>query len=305
SRRVLFRSLRDDLQLVDIFPHPVYLLLDLLERVAAGPTELGALEVGPSGHIQALIRRGSITGSLVVTIEGRPVESYLRVIGTNGSVHADFVLSTLQRSIGPGTGGIDKLFSPYRRAWQLLTGTTASMGRRFLKRQRSYPGLAEIFEAFYGSVREGKPSPVSPEQLLETVRVCERIAAELETVAAGPVISGGAPPSGSKVIVTGGTGFLGAEVVRILTAQGRAVRVLARREPAGWDRIRGAEYLELDISHTLPSSIFAGAEAIIHCAAETAGGYEQHQRNSLDATEHLLRGAAEAGVRRFIHVSSI
>src|SRR4029450_2358050 len=91
--------LRDDLQLVDILPHPVYLLLDMLERGAAGPTELVALEVGPSGTIQALIRRGSITGSLVVTIEGRPVESYLRVVGTNGSVHADFVLSTVQRNI--------------------------------------------------------------------------------------------------------------------------------------------------------------------------------------------------------------
>jgi predicted dehydrogenase len=38
--------LRDDLQLIDILPHPVYLLLDLLERTASGSTELTGLEVG-------------------------------------------------------------------------------------------------------------------------------------------------------------------------------------------------------------------------------------------------------------------
>ena len=40
-------------------------------------------------------------------------------------------------------------------------------------------------------------------------------------------------------------------------------------------------------------------------AAETAGGWEQHQTNSLTATEQVLSAAASAGVRRVIHVSSI
>jgi nucleoside-diphosphate-sugar epimerase len=49
----------------------------------------------------------------------------------------------------------------------------------------------------------------------------------------------------------------------------------------------------------------AGAEAVIHAAAETAGGWEQHQANSLDATEQMIRAAAAAGVKRFQHVSSL
>ena len=295
--------LRDDLQLIDILPHPVYLLLDILERAGSGTTELTGLEVGPSGTLQALLRRGSVTGSLVVTVEGRPVESYLRVVGTNGSLYADFVRSTLQRNLGPGTSGIDKLVAPYRQAWQLFTGTTASMGRRFLRKQRSYPGLMEIFESFYRAINTNAPSPVSPDQLLGTVKVCETIAAELQTAIEKPC---GTPArAGSGVVVTGGTGLLGTEVARVLAENGRRVRVLARREPAPWDRIAGVEYVVSDLANPIPTKIMEGATAVIHCAAETAGGYEQHQRNSIDATEHILRSASSAGIRRVVYVSSI
>jgi len=104
--------LRDDLQLLDILPHPVYLLLDFLERATEGATKLVSVEIGPRGTVHALVRRGSLTGTLVVTLEGRPVESYLRLVGANGSINADYVRSTVQRNLGPGASGIDKLASP-------------------------------------------------------------------------------------------------------------------------------------------------------------------------------------------------
>ncbi|HEX9606878.1 MAG TPA: Gfo/Idh/MocA family oxidoreductase, partial [Gemmatimonadaceae bacterium] len=227
--------LRDDLQLLDILPHPVYLLLDFLERAVEGTTELVAVEIGPRGTVHALIRRGPLTGTLVVTLDGRPVESFLRLVGTNGSINADYVRSTVQRNLGPGSSGIDKLVSPYRLARQLLTGTTAAMGKRFLKRQRSYPGLAEIFGAFYEAVRANRDSPVTRSNLIETVSICERIAEALVTsypaVDSAPRVSGQAP-----VVITGGTGFLGREVVRALLDAGDHVRVVARRTPPDWEK---------------------------------------------------------------------
>jgi predicted dehydrogenase/nucleoside-diphosphate-sugar epimerase len=296
--------LRDDLQLLDILPHPVYLLLDFLERAVDGETRLVSVEIGPRGTVHALVRRGSLTATLVVTLDGRPVENYLRLVGTNGSIHADYVRSTVQRNLGPGSSGIDKLFSPYRLSWQLLTGTTAAMGKRFFKRQRSYPGLAEIFEAFYASIRGNGASPVTRSNLIETVGICEQIANALR--ASWPVT----PSSVSRVrrapvVVTGGTGFLGREVVRALLAAGEQVRVVARRTPPEWDKIPGATYIVADISRSVAPEVMAGAQAIIHCAAETAGGWAQHQKNSISATEEVLRAAAVANVRRVIHVSSI
>jgi predicted dehydrogenase/nucleoside-diphosphate-sugar epimerase len=296
--------LRDDLQLLDILPHPVYLLLDFLERAAEGTTELVAVEIGPRGTVHALARRGSLTGTLVVTLEGRPVESYLRLVGTNGSIHADYVRSTVQRNLGPGASGIDKLVSPYRQAWQLITGTTAAMAKRFLKKQRSYPGLAEIFGAFYHAVREDRATPVTRANLIETVAICERIAEALrEAYPEQPLPV--ARPRGAPVVITGGTGFLGREVVRAVLAAGNQVRVAARRTPPEWERISGASYFATDISLPIAAEVMSGAQAVIHCAAETAGGWDQHQRNSVSATEQVLQSAAAAGVKKVIHISSI
>jgi len=295
--------LRDDLQFLDILPHPVYLLLHFLKAGGEGPTEITSVSAGKSGTVHVLLRRGTLTGTLVVTIEGRPVDSYLRVVGTNGSLHADFVRSTVQRHIGPGNSGIDKLLSPYRQAWQLIGGTTVSMARRFLHRQRSYPGLTEIFDAFYKSILGQGPSPVPPESIIETVDVCERIA---EAMASAAPVNAIAPAnSRPKVVVTGGTGLLGREVVRQLVAEGAHPVALGRREPAPWDRIPGAEYAVVDLARPLATEILRDAVVVMHCAAETAGGWGAHQLNSIDATRHLLEACGAAGVERVIHVSSL
>jgi predicted dehydrogenase/nucleoside-diphosphate-sugar epimerase len=296
--------LRADLQLLDILPHPVYLLLRFLETAGGAPASISALELGSAGTVHALLQRGSATGHLVVTLEGRPIESYVRLVGTNGSMHADFVRGTVQRLFGPGTSGIDKLLAPYRIAWQTLTGTTAAVIRRAAKRQRSYPGLAELFDAFYRSIQDGAPPPVSGESIRETVRVCESVARRLAAVdVAPPPVQ--PEPGARRVVLTGGTGFLGRPLAASLVDRGAAVRVLARRQPAAWERVPGVEYMLTDLGDAVPPALLAGADVIVHAAAETAGGWEEHQRNSVNATEQLVRSAAQAGVRRFVHVSSL
>ena len=301
--------LRADLQLLDILPHPVYLLLRFLED-EPGETELTSLSVSPAGTVHALVRRGELTGTLIVTIEGRPVDSYLRVVGTSGSIHADFVRSTVQRHLGPGISGIDKVFQPYRQARQLLGGTTSALSRRVLKRQRSYPGLAELFDAFYNSIRGTGESPVPPVNILGTTKICEAVAKALAEAQAqlrartDAAAQQAKQSAGPLVVLTGGTGFLGKATSQALLASGRRVRVLARRQPAAWEEVPGVEYVVADLGGGVKPEAVAGAEVIIHAAAETAGGWEDHQRNSIDATLNILTAAQAAGVKRVIHVSS-
>jgi predicted dehydrogenase/nucleoside-diphosphate-sugar epimerase len=297
--------LASDLQLLDILPHPVYLLLHFLNLSASGRPRLLALDIGEGGTVHALIKQGHLTGSLVVTLEGRPVESYMRVVGANGAVHADYIRGTVQRQIGPGTSGIDKVLSPFRLAEQLVFGTTAALGARAMNRQRSYPGLVELFDAFYGAVQTGAPSPVTNENILETTRLCEQVAAGLRSAKREHSQTVVRPAIKSGVLVTGGTGSLGAAVVKELVAAGREVRAVSRREPARWERVTGAEYVAADLSQPLPVSLFQGIDSVIHTAAETAGSWNEHQRNSIDATDHVIRSAAVAGVKRVIHVSSV
>jgi len=299
-------ALRPDHQLLDILPHPVYLLLCFLEMVSAGPVELASLRVSCGGTVHALVRQGDVTGTLVVTLEGRPVESYLRIVGRNGLLFADYVRSTVQRTIGPGSSGLDKLMAPYQQAWQIFFGTTGALGRRLLKKARSYPGLAELFQTFYAAIRTGALPPLSPESILETVRISEQVAAVLERAEAEVLAAAKPLPlTGRGVVVTGGTGVLGVQTVRALMARGRPVRVLARRSPPYWNRDLSIDYVIADVAAGVPESSLAGADTVIHAAAETAGGWDEHQRNSLDATAQMIRAAAAAGVRRFIHVSSL
>ena len=297
--------LRADQQLIDILPHSVSLLLRMLAVASPdGEAELVNTQIGPSGTVHSLIRRGGVTGTLVVTLEGRPIESFVRVVGTNGTVHADFVRGTVQRLIGPGTSGIDKVLAPFQLAWQLGTGTSRALAARVLKRQRSYPGLAEICQSFYTAIQSHQPSPTAAAEILDTVRICESIGGRLTRPADVTRLT--APRSRQPfVLVTGGTGFLGRAVVRSLIARGAPVRVVARRLPAEWERIAGVSYVACDLANGVDRDHFEDVSIVVHCAAETAGGKSEHERNSVGATEKVLRSAANAGVRRVIHISSL
>ena len=111
------------------------------------------------------------------------------------------------------------------------------------RKHKSYAGLAELIEAFHRSVVEGKPSPVSPYAVVETVRLCELIGQRLEIAAeaaerkdAEQLVTAEAklpPPDRQRgaVLVTGGTGFLGRILVDELRSLGWPVRVVARRLP--------------------------------------------------------------------------
>ncbi len=293
-------------QLLDILPHPTYLLLRFVARAAGGraASVRPAVTLSEAGDVTLWVESDGVTGSLFVTLAGRPVDSYVRIVGTNGTLHADYVRGTVQRLIGPGTSGIDKLLGPYRLSRQLFAQTTKAMSSRAFDRRRRYPGLVEAFEAFYAEV-SGGPVAVSRENIRATTQVVELVADALDqrsSTNSVDSIQGNRP----SVIVTGGTGFLGKAVVQQLATHGAfRVRVLARREPAPWDRVAGVEYRTCDLSDEPVEDLLQGATTIVHCAAETGGGWQEHEKNSITAVENLIESAVRAGVTQLVHVSSV
>jgi dihydroflavonol-4-reductase len=113
-----------------------------------------------------------------------------------------------------------------------------------------------------------------------------------------------------EALVTGGTGFVGANVVRALLADGATVRVLAR---PGGDR-RAIAGLSVEIAEgdlTQPASLrraVAGVATVFHVAADYrlwARNAEELYRTNVEGTRDLLRSAAEAGVRRIVYTSTV
>jgi 2-alkyl-3-oxoalkanoate reductase len=116
-----------------------------------------------------------------------------------------------------------------------------------------------------------------------------------------------------KVLVTGGTGFLGRYVVRRLLKAGDFVRVLVRpvRTQVGGKRNTansGAEEVAGDMrdAASLERAV-DGMEAICHCAAvmQTARPWSDFEEITVRGTERLLAAALCQRVDRFLHVSSL
>ena len=111
-------------------------------------------------------------------------------------------------------------------------------------------------------------------------------------------------------LVTGGTGFLGAHVVRALLARGREVRCLVRTGTPR-DNLDGlpVEIAAGDLND--PASLAracAGADIVYHVAADYrlfARDPKEIYRTNVDGTRALLRAASDAGVTRFVHTSSV
>lgn len=106
-----------------------------------------------------------------------------------------------------------------------------------------------------------------------------------------------------KVLVTGASGFLGRAVAAEIGAAGHAVRTFQRRPsgvPGAHDAL-GSLTAPADLAHAV-----SGIDAIVHLAAKVslAGDPAEFDAVNVRGTRDLLAAAADAGVARFVYVSS-
>jgi nucleoside-diphosphate-sugar epimerase len=111
-----------------------------------------------------------------------------------------------------------------------------------------------------------------------------------------------------NIALTGATGYTGSRLLERLLAAGHQVRALARpssRRPAA----EGAVWIEGDLRDAgTADRLLDGADAVVHVAAvyRTAGHPDAYYREvNVGGTERLLEAAARAGVRRFVHTSTV
>jgi uncharacterized protein YbjT (DUF2867 family) len=104
-----------------------------------------------------------------------------------------------------------------------------------------------------------------------------------------------------KVLVTGGTGFVGPHVVRAIQDAGHDVRALVRK-----GSVPGTEAAQGDMTdaESLRRAV-QGVDAVVHLVAIRQGREEQFQRIMVDGTRDLLAAARDAGAGRFVHMSAL
>ncbi len=296
-------------QLLDVLPHPLYTLVAALEQlVPNGAPEL-AHATATATDLHALLRAGNATGRLYVSLRARPVASLLTITGAHGTLTTDFVRGMVIGAGNDGTSPLEKIANPFVEAAQLAWRSSVGLSRRLLG-GIDYPGLAELVGDFYAAVAAGDRSPVSVEHLRRVTDLYEELAAQVRAAASGSPRQEARPPLAVPAsapqpvaVVTGAAGFLGRAVSRELVRRGFAVRGVSRSQPPEDPHV--GEWVRADLAREIPPEVFAGATVVVHAAAATAGGFDAHERDSVNATREVIRAMNSAGVEQLVYVSSI
>ncbi|MFW6126189.1 MAG: hopanoid-associated sugar epimerase, partial [Chloroflexota bacterium] len=112
-----------------------------------------------------------------------------------------------------------------------------------------------------------------------------------------------------RALVTGATGFIGANVVRELLSRGSLVRALVRKTSS----LANLEGLDVDVTYgdvcdeDCLKPALAGCDALFHVAASYSFWTprpDQVYETNVRGTENILRAAAAAGIRRVVYTST-
>jgi len=111
------------------------------------------------------------------------------------------------------------------------------------------------------------------------------------------------------ILITGATGFLGRNLCQHLKAQGYALRALVRpTSDTAFLADLGVELATGDVTDRASvRSAMRGCRRVVHTAAyfRLWGPPEPFIKTNIQGTQHVLQAAQEAGVEKFIHISTI
>ena len=113
----------------------------------------------------------------------------------------------------------------------------------------------------------------------------------------------------TQVFVTGGTGFIGANLVRLLVQQGYAVKVLVRPSSC-LDNLQNldVEIVQGDLNDSQLWQLMEGCQALFHVAAHYSlwqADQEVLYRHNVLGTRNVLAAARQAGIERTVYTSSV
>ncbi len=109
-----------------------------------------------------------------------------------------------------------------------------------------------------------------------------------------------------KALVTGGGGFLGGAIVRLLRERGDAVQSLARGSYPALAAL-GVVQVQGDIGdREAVLQAAAGCDVVFHVAAKAGvwGSYADYYRANVTGTENVLAACRAHGIGRLVHTSS-
>jgi predicted dehydrogenase/nucleoside-diphosphate-sugar epimerase len=257
-------------------------------------------------RVMARCERG--TAQFQMSWNVRPQQNYFIVQGTRGTIRCDlFGLSVTMRRQRPMPEHARRVVNA------VVEGTGQSMQAvvnltRFVRgKLRQFHGLQALVEDFYGRLADGRPPAVGPEDARRVVYWTEHVARLGDVQRDDAVREATSNKSQPRVLVTGGTGFIGKRLVGRLLDAGEPVRLLARRIPPA--AVRNHPLVEVVLGDLgdprVVDQAVQGIRTVYHIGAAMTGGVDDHERGTVKGTGNMVDACVRHNVERLVYMSSL
>jgi predicted dehydrogenase/nucleoside-diphosphate-sugar epimerase len=296
----------------DFLPHALYPVLRYTGRPRSITVKSRATGVLPQelpDEIRILIDGEHAFGMVTVSFAARPHLHFIRVYGTNGMVEVDInTMTTVTHAVSGLPKAAQKASYNIDDSVQKLRSTVSNVFRFVSGKLKPYHGMMTLIHSFYDALASGGPLPVTREEALAVLETTDAVLEQLRytPLRHDPIPGRMSGPAARRVLVTGGTGFLGKAVVRKLLAEGRAVRVMARKL-SRVDELAalGAEIVWGDVADFESfDQACAGCEAVVHLAAGTSGNEKDSETATIQGTINLLELCRRHRPAKLVYISS-
>lgn len=285
-----------------------------------GPLEVEHVSLGqwitlPGGEQRPqswriLARAGKVDVTIALSLVETFDDRSLSLRGSSGMARLDYAADAL---VLTRDNTADLVLNPLvkelsRSGAHLREGVRNALRQAASLNQKSPYGLSfrATIAAFYDGIRAGRPdprfAPSSARAVMQGIGDALACLPALPPVPARPI---GTPQP--RVMVIGGTGFIGRNLTRRLVERGHDVRVLSRGRNGPFPDI--ADHVEtLGISLHDEEGLAAamqGMDCVFNLAKSTDKSWQAALDNDVATTERIGRAAIRSGVGRLVHTGTI
>lgn len=311
----------------EIGPHPFSFVYDLLGEPESEDIQPADPMVLPTGvtfykRWNLRFRRGGTQCDVYLNfVVGGFEEHEVRVRGTMGRGRVDMERNSYVREQHDALDiDVDNLVLSAKSAADIARQAVATFGNYALNKAKlPSPGknpyeisISRAIDDFYRSIGGAVDERLSPTRGVQLLQMADRVADAARRLAGTqPEVYAASrrPSKPAEVLVFGGTGFIGRELVRQLVERGETVRVLGRSAVPGlWG---GLDQSKLDIvkgSMGNPEDLeaaFEGIKKVYHLAKAPAESWEEWEKLDIEPTRRIAELCLEKGVQRLVYTSTV
>jgi len=298
----------------DFMAHPLYVMLDYTGKpidVKVMHKTFGTLPHGIPDELRILIKGEKAFGTLTFSFAAKPHLHFVRIYGTGMMAEVDFnTMINIMHPVSSLPKAAQKATYNLSESWQLFKATTTNVINFVRGKLKPYQGMKILIHRFYDYIQGKGEIPVTREQALLVMETMDEIWRQVppKPLNFDPII----PPAEylvkqrGKILVTGGTGFLGNGLIRRLVNEGYPVRVLARKlSKIEHLKAMGVEIFFGDVADLESlTAAFQGIDLVLHAAADTAGNAKAGELSTIQGTRNVIDLCRQFKVKKLVYISS-